>query len=611
MIYRDLAIGRAASGDILMLDADARRRNLLMVGPPNTGKSSALEDQARQIITNDEGFFLLDGDGTLYDRLVTWCAEHRLHRRRSIHLIDLREEQWSVGLDALRVPPSPDKPYSPTMLDAVRIARIDGLVAGIEQIFGEDSRQTPRLRRCLPAACYALAVNELTLAEMGMLTTASDISGVRRALTANLPNQTFRDVWSDLNRLKPDAYQEQFESSVNRMTGVLAYPMTRRMLGQRRRALDFRQAMDRREVILCRAAAQENKGVSWHGARLVGTLLLTEMILAGLSRDEAAGYDRPFNVMIDEAAQFLTPVIEFALDRLRKRGVHFTFAIQRLGHLKDAGDGLYDAVMQDAQTKIIFRQNRDGEPTEELAMELFRPEFNLNQVKLTSPATTGHYIEILTSKSLSEGEGGAHIAAESEASSESQVGNWGHSVIDVTGDQMHWDGSMPAVLPDGLGRSHSIARGDVKGGSLAQARQSGRSAADVESWNRAVVESERQVMAPRIEWITTQLKPLPEVIHDHIVVLRDLNDREAIVKSMNRPTVRIRTLDVDPAFAIPRLLSKFTREVYEQSAYTSPLKAIDQEIAERHERLARMVGTSSTTGPDAPDGPELKDPVWG
>ena len=387
MIYRDLQIGRAASGEVIKLDADARRRNILMVGPPGTGKSSALEDQARQIITNDEGFFLLDGDGAIYDRLVTWCAEYHIDRRRPIHLIDLREERWSVGLDGLRIPPRPPAtPYSASKLDAVRIARIDAVVAGIEQIFGEDSRHTPRLRRCLRSACYALAVNELTLAELEMLTTASDISGARQALTANLPNQTFRAVWSDLNRLKPDAYQDQFESAVNRIAEVLGYPMVRRMLGQRRHVLDFRQAMDRGEAILCRAAAQEDEGVSWHGARLVGTLLTTEMILGGLGRDEKAGYDRPFNVMIDEAAQFLTPAVEFALDRLRKRGVHFTFAIQRLGHLKDAGDSVYDAVMQDAQTKIIFRQVRD-QPAEELATELFRPEFNLSQPKLTAPAT--------------------------------------------------------------------------------------------------------------------------------------------------------------------------------------------------------------------------------
>lgn len=214
-MYRHLEIGRVASNEIISLIPDARRRNILMIGPPGAGKSSALEDQARQIIRNNEGFFLLDGDGAVYDRLVSWCAQHRSHRGRSIHLIDLRDEEWSIGLDSFRVPPRPpDKPYSPTMLDAVRIARIDAVVAGMEQIFGEDSRHTLRLRRCPRSACYALAVNELTLAEVETLTTASNIHGARQALTANLPNRTFQAVQRLRRRYAGCANQDHFPTEL-------------------------------------------------------------------------------------------------------------------------------------------------------------------------------------------------------------------------------------------------------------------------------------------------------------------------------------------------------------------------------------------------------------
>jgi hypothetical protein len=87
----------------------------------------------------------------------------------------------AFSLDVLRVPPSSDgERYSASMLDAVRISRIDAVIEGIEQVFREDSRDTPRLRRCLRAACYALAVNELTLAEIGKLSGANDVHGERR-----------------------------------------------------------------------------------------------------------------------------------------------------------------------------------------------------------------------------------------------------------------------------------------------------------------------------------------------------------------------------------------------------------------------------------------------
>src|SRR3954471_20766729 len=106
-MLNDIELGLTEDGETVWLDAEARKRKILMIGPPGTGKTKALEDQARQHIMNGEGLFLLDPDGSIYDPIVEWCAKHELHERRSIHLIDFREEEWCVGFDGLRVNPSP------------------------------------------------------------------------------------------------------------------------------------------------------------------------------------------------------------------------------------------------------------------------------------------------------------------------------------------------------------------------------------------------------------------------------------------------------------------------------------------------------------------------
>lgn len=611
-MLNDIEIGTTENGKTFWLDAEARRRNLLLIGPPKAGKTKFLEDVVRQIIIEREGLFLLDPDGTLYDLIVEWCAQEGLHRSRSIHLIDLRDPEWSVGFDRFRTDTLP-RTYQWEIQDAILIARIDAIVACFAQVFsGEDTHRTPLLRRCLRSACYALAVHGLTLAELTSLATNV---GMRKALTKNLPNGEFRDIWTVFNAMDPQIFNDQFGSTLNRVIEIVGRPLVKRMLAQRRRVLDFRKAMDQGEIILYRAAPEDHRGFSREEARLLGTLLVGDLVVSALGRGEEMGLRKPFNVIIDEAPQYLNSDIEFALDRLRKRGVHFIFAIQRIGQPKDAGEGIYNALMHDCQTKMVFRQNYDPDAVE-LAYELFRPEFDLNQVKLTGPATVGHYIDILTSEGTTETEHEAYIKSQMESESEGRTEVWGQGAFEGQGTQAHWDAPYPIPyplgLPEGIGQSDSKGRSHNTGGAVARQQQRGVGSAHAMGRGRAVQRGSHQILHPDIQWVPTQLKGEAEVSHEYIKKLRKLPDRYAVVKTMERDTVLIKTIEVEPALASPQRVREFVREVRERSAYTSPIVAVEQEVAERRQRLARL-----TKPKGAPSGlhvgsrgPVLKEDGW-
>jgi hypothetical protein len=119
-------------------------------------------------------------------------------------------------------------------------------------------------------------------------------------------------------------------------------------------------------------------------------------------------------------------------------------------------------------------------------------------------------------------------------------------------------------------------------------------------------ESEHEVLTPDIEWVPTQLKSLDEVVHDHAVLLRELPDRQAVLKSMNGTTVRIRTIDVKAAFASERRLDAFTREALASSPYASSVADVEREIEERRARLTRLADEPVAALP-----PPLKDKGWG
>ena len=621
----DLEIGTTA-GETVCLDATAQARNLLLLGPPGSGKSMAMFDIVRQWIITGQGFALIDPDGTLCDRVVELCAEQRIHRRRRIHVVNPHEENWSVGFNSFRVNEAAASAGN-FRHDAMLVTRIDFWAAAVAQVFaGEDPFKLPLLRKCLRATGYALAYNDLTLAEAPMLTTATDWSGLRGALIANLPNETFRAVWEDFNALSRREYFEQFGSTMNRLVEFVSSPLVRRVLCQQRRALDLRTVMNEGHVLLVNLAPSNR--FSPEAARLLGTMIVSDFVVSALSRDEATGLRRPFHLMIDEAPQFLTSDIELLLDRLRKRGLHLTLAMQRLGQARKAGDSIYSAIMVGCQSKLVFRQQSD-EDAVLLATELFRSEFDLDEVKLWSPAVVGHHREMLTGSSRAFSDGGTAIDSETESGSEaeSEESSEGYGESEAMGeqwsqgtastDQGSWIDPPVFSGPPALGwskgetlssggsrtnqQSHSRALSSSTSRVLASARTSGHG----RQWSAVMQTSEHEALVPDIDWIPSQLVSLEEIIHKHAVLLRELPDCHAYLQCMDRPTMRVRTIDVNPAFASPRRIAAFIEEVMARSPYASRADELERELTDRRKRLARLA--EPVLEPARP----TKDSEWG
>ena len=602
-MLHDLEIGTMLpQGELVSLTAAARARNMLVIGPPGAGKSKFLEDQIRQLIIKGEGLCLIDPDGAIYEPLVAWCAQNKVHRHRRIHLVNPHQDGWSVGFDPFRISPIAAKSASPEALDAMRVTRTDFLAGGVAQVFEGNSQntyQTPLLRKCLRATFYALSVNELTLGEVTSLTTSTNFGGVRKALTENLPNEVFRAVWAEFNALTRREFTEQFGSTMNRIVEFVSSPLIYRLLALRQRVLDMRRAMDEGEIILVNLAPSER--FSLENGRLLGTLIVSDLVMSALGRPEALGIRRPYNLIIDEAPLFLNSDIELLLDRLRKRGLHLMLAMQRLGQAREAGLGVYNALMTGAQTKVIFRTA--DEDAEVLAKELFRPEFDTNQVKLTAPAVVRFHKELLSARGTAAGVGSAvvKISTDSETAGESSAQHWIQG--SGSGDQGSWQDAPAVGGPPALGWSEN--QSSSQGGAVARqhVRSRGRGIALSEQQHRLATESQHEALVPEIEWLPAQLKSLEEVTHDYIVKLRQLPDRHAVVKTMNMPILPIRTLDVKPPAASPQRIATFVEEVLSRSAYTSPEAAIALEIAERRERLTKLAEEYATP-------PPLKDDGW-
>jgi len=565
-----LEIGTTRRGRTVWLTDAERARHIHILGAIGTGKSKLLESMIRQDIARGRGLCLIDPHGTLADHIEEWCATKGLGRIRRIHLIRPGDESFVPGFNPLRAVPG----------EALSV-RVDAMVAACAQAWGvRDMSETPRLEKILRATFYALAVRNLTLAEAPALLRARDPEGVRRLLTENLPDPVFQIIWDELNAMGRKDFIDHVESTITRLSKFLAAPAMRLVVGQREHAIDFRKAMDNSEIVLVNLGARH--AFSYENARVLGTLLINDLFLTALGRDEAVARKRPFTLYVDEAYDFLSGDIERILDQTRKFGLHTVLAHQRIGQLKERGEGIYNAVMSGTQTKIVLGGLSDDD-SEIMAREIMRGDIDLERPKMgiTMPVVVDEDPFWLESENLSEGSSTTRTVSESFSTTETAGMSAG------TGEMFDaFEGTEPRLRGSVESLSETSSSATTTGATVSEGY--------VTSSGRTFGRS--QALRSRREERPTQFYSLEESLHLAQLKLRNLPDRVAIVKRRGKRTVRVTTNEVKDVLKIPRATSRLRTLVAERSTYLAPILVAQSEIEERQKGLSVATANGTLDG---------------
>lgn len=554
-----LTIGTTRRGRPLALTDAERARHIHVLGAIGTGKSKLLESMIRQDIARGRGLCLIDPHGTLADHIEEWCAARGLGRIRRIHLIRPGDDALVPGFNPLRTVPG----------EALSV-RVDAMVAACAQAWGvRDMSETPRLEKILRATFYALAVRGLTLAEGPALLRARDPDGVRRLLTEGLPDPVFQITWDELNGMPRKEFAEHVESTITRLSKFLSAPALRLVVGQREHAIDFRAAMDGSEIVLVNLGARS--AFSYENARVLGTLLINDLFLTALGRDEHTAARHPFTLFVDEAYDFLSGDIERILDQTRKFGLHTVLAHQRIGQLRERGEGIYNAVMGGTQTKIVLGGLSDDDAAV-MAREIMRGDIDLERPKrgITMPVVVDEVPFWLESESHTEG------ATESRASAESFATSETTGLSESTAQMFQ---SLVEANPEltGLVQTMSEARSTTT--------TTGYGASEGYATSASHTAGRAQTLRSVREERPTQFYSLEESLHLAQLKLRNLPDRAAIVKRRGKRTVRVETAEVKAVFTMPRAVERLHAQVSQKSAYLAPRAAVEAEIETRQKRL--------------------------
>lgn len=564
-------VGTTRRGRTLTLSAEERSRHVHIVGASGTGKSKLMESMIRQDILAGRGLCLIDPHGTLADAIVQFCASRGLQGARRIHVIEPADAAWSVGFNPLR-------------LDGVTeaAARVDAMVSACAQVWGgENATSTPLLKKCLRAVFYALAVREQTLLEAVELINSTDPRATRRLLTENLPDYVFDSLWRDFNGLSRREFAEQFASTNNRLIEFLSSPIVRRIVGQREHALDLKRIMDNGEILIVNLAPRSS--LSSDNARLLGTLLTSELFLLALARDSDMARRRPFYLYIDECYDYLTSDIERMLDQTRKFGLHLVLAHQRLGQLRDRSEAIYNGVMGGGQTKIVFGGLEDDD-AEIMARQIMRDSFNLERPKrvLDKPVVVDEVPFWLESES--EGQSDTTSSSVSNSFATTETSGTAESASENY-----------AILDDASPELRGIAHGS--GAFAGAATTMGMSMSEGYATTHSSTRGRAQTLKPVRVTMPTAVYSLEEEIHMAIVKLRELPQRVAVLKRRGRTAIRVRAQEIKASLAGPDLVERFISNARSASPYLSPMAVVEGEILARQTELieGRIAGTPAAT----------------
>ncbi|MGH8715762.1 MAG: type IV secretion system DNA-binding domain-containing protein [Burkholderiales bacterium] len=321
----------------MQLTPNQRSRHLYVVGSTGSGKSKFLEYLIRQDIVNwrhsECGVLLIDPHGAIYDGLMKWLTSRSYIYNRPIIPIDLRRDDWFVAYNLLR-----------EREQAAASVVTDNFIDALAHVWGSaDTNATPRLERIAATVLQALYEHKLTIIEAARLL--------------------------------------EYESMAFRAS--LAQTVTDEITRKNEVSLDFRRVIEEGAIVLV-SLATAGGVVSKEDADTFATLMLADLWTAAKERGKDTG-GKPMYCYIDEFQTFVSPTIAENLDEARGFGLHLTLAHQYPSQLiqanKEYGQRIYESIMENARSKVVFSLSFREKNLTPLADWLSMGTFDPNRVK--------------------------------------------------------------------------------------------------------------------------------------------------------------------------------------------------------------------------------------
>jgi type IV secretory pathway TraG/TraD family ATPase VirD4 len=325
-----------------------RLLHMYILGKTGVGKSSLLKTMILQDIRDGRGLCLLDPHADLVESIVAHIPEER---KKDVIYFNVPDATLKLRYNPFKkVSYEKRSLVASSILDVFKKLWVDAWGVKLEHI----------LRH---AILTLLDQPEATLADIPKLLLDKSF---RREALQHVQNESVKSFWTE----EFNGYTKfDLMPALNKVGGMLAHPVIKRVLIENPDEVSLRKAMDDKKIILL------NLGKGYIGedaAHILGALFVSSLGSAAFSRVDTEEEKRvPFMVYMDEFHNFTTLSLVNMFSELRKFKVGMILAHQYFFQLEDE---IRWAILGNTGTIISFRVSTDD--AQYLAKEMY-PVFKL------------------------------------------------------------------------------------------------------------------------------------------------------------------------------------------------------------------------------------------
>jgi TraM recognition site of TraD and TraG/Type IV secretory system Conjugative DNA transfer len=378
-------VGMGKSGTVqkkIYLTQEDRFRHIYALGGSGSGKSVFMTNLVLQDIKIGNGVCVVDPHGETVDDILLRIPKERID---DVVIFSPSMVDKPLGLNMLE--------YDP-LKPAQRTVVIDTLFQIWDKLYDLKATGGPMFEQYMKNSMKLVMSHPQsgnTLLEIPKVLADDNYRAFKLAMCKE---QDVYDFW--MKEAQKAGGEASLENMVPYITSKLApfvqNDFIRPMIGQAKSAINFRQAMDNKKIILVKL---EKGLIGETSGYLLGMIIIGQILLAGMGRNDGLKYNMdgttteilphertPFFVYIDEMQNFLFDAIPKALEEIRKYKVGFCLAHQFIKQVVSKGDErIKDSIMANTGSKFIFRCGADDaeylakefEPTL-TAQDLMNPE---------------------------------------------------------------------------------------------------------------------------------------------------------------------------------------------------------------------------------------------
>jgi hypothetical protein len=340
-VYSHQTLGyHPETGDQLLIPHKDRFSGTYILGKQGQGKSSLLENMIAHDIYCNHAVIILDPHADLTRNSIAQLPPDKLAKT---YLLDIEDEDYPFGLNIFN---------APTGKSSVAFNQAIDRVMHCFEVLWPDVLEQQHLPRYLRAATITLFANPgSTLVDMYSLLIDD---ATRRRMLKNVSDPSVHQFW-----------QMQYDqlSGVDRITRVrpllgrlealfMGRSLVRNIVGQRQTTIDFRKAIENKEIIFIRLPLK----TLTQDSRLIGTLLIAQIHQALFSFADLPEDKRPgFSLFLDEFEHFATSDFSEMFTEGRKFGVRLTLAHQYRHQLPE----FLRASTMTARTIVCFQSTQE------------------------------------------------------------------------------------------------------------------------------------------------------------------------------------------------------------------------------------------------------------